>query len=574
MANAADIVVNVITKMDSSGMEQAQGKFGKFGSTLKKATVPAIAAAGAIIGIGAASVKSASRLQQAIGSVDAVFDGNAKKVHEWAKGAADSLGLAQSEYEEFAALLGSQLKNAGLPMDQVTEKTKGLIEMGADLAAMYGGTTAEAVEALSSALKGEFDPMEKYGASLSASKVAAEQAAKGTDKYTGKAADQAKALATLGLITKQTSDAQGAAAKEHDSVASRSQQAAANLENLKATLGSALLPAIAAVTSKLSVFLTWLQKNPAAVYALVGAIGALSAAVLVLNVAMLILSANPVSLIIAAVVVAVIALAVGLTLAYKKSETFREIVNNVFASVKASALLVVSMWKAIGRAAAATFNWIKGHWRLIAAIMFGPVGIAVGVITKHWGAIRNAASTLLTWIKTAFRLAFSAISSTVRTYINAAKTVITGIKTAVTGVITKVGDLIAKIKNIDVPSGIKTAIDKIATAVQSVVDAVGDLINKIGDIPTPKIDWPSPPKWFSKLNPFSAVAPSSAPAARMAGITAAAAPTVPRAGRASSSGGMIQINVSGALDPEATARQVKRILTGHNRRVGVRAVAL
>jgi hypothetical protein len=36
-----------------------------------------------------------------------------------------------------------------------------------------------------------------------------------------------------------------------------------------------------------------------------------------------------------------------------------------------------------------------------------------------------------------------------------------------------------------------------------------------------------------------------------------------------SSGGIV-INITGAIDPEATARQVRRLLGGHDRRMGGR----
>jgi len=45
--------------------------------------------------------------------------------------------------------------------------------------------------------------------------------------------------------------------------------------------------------------------------------------------------------------------------------------------------------------------------------------------------------------------------------------------------------------------------------------------------------------------------------------------------RAGASGaGIINVYVSGAVDPESTARQVKRILTGHERRIGTTAARL
>src|SRR4029077_20579711 len=146
----------------------------------------------AVIAFSKQAFDAASRTQQAMGAVDTVFGKSAGQIKRWAAGAADSVGLAKSEYGELAAVIGAQLKNLGVPMDQVAGKTNDLVKLGADLSATYGGTTAEAVEALSSVLKGETDPIEKYGISIKQATIAAEMAKEGTDKLTGAAAKQAK----------------------------------------------------------------------------------------------------------------------------------------------------------------------------------------------------------------------------------------------------------------------------------------------------------------------------------------------------------------------------------------------
>lgn len=581
MAGAADIVVNVITKMDASGLDQASGKMGKFQAGLKKATVPALAAAAAVTAFGVSAVNSASRLQQSMGSVDAVFGKNAGTVKGWAAEAADSIGLAKSEYGELASLIGSQLKNAGLPMDMVTKKTKGLIDMGADLAAMYGGTTAEAVEALSSALKGEFDPMEKYGASLSASKIAAEQAAKGTDKLTGKAADQAKVMATLGLITKQTTDAHGAAAREQDSVAAKAQQATANFENMKAELGTALLPAVAAVMGVLAQLAQWLEKNRTVAYVLIGVVAGLAAAVLVLNVAMLVMAANPVVLTIAAIVLGVALLTAGLIAAWKQSETFRKIVTGTWAGIAKAAQVagsvIKAVWNAILSAGKSVFNWIKRNWQyLLAGFLLGPFGIAVVAIVKNFGKIKAVALAVLNWIKGAFRAAWSYVAGIVRNQVSLIQAAIRRIRETVSTVTAWIKAKFAaawqavKAAATLALSAITNPINAMKTAIDRVIGAVQSLISWLGKIKVPDLGG-----LVGKLNPFSAMAPSAATyAAPSIATRAASLATTPGVaqvgGRGTVAGGStVNINVTGAVDPEATARQIRRILDGHSVRMGL-----
>lgn len=125
--------------------------------------------------------------------------------------------------------------------------TKELIGVGADLSATFGGTTTDAVGALSSAFKGEFDSLEKYGISLKESTISAELAARGQDKLTGAALAAAKQQVTTDLIMKQSSKSRGAFAKESNTLAHQQQVLGAQFTNLKATLGTALLPVITKV---------------------------------------------------------------------------------------------------------------------------------------------------------------------------------------------------------------------------------------------------------------------------------------------------------------------------------------
>ena len=128
-------------------------------------------------------------------------------------------------------------------MDQLAPKTNDLITLGADLAAQYGGSTADAVEALSAVFKGETDPIEKYGVSIKQSDIAAQKAAMGMSNLTGEADKQATAQATLALLTKQTADATGANAREADTAAGKQARLTAAWDDASAKMGAELLPA-------------------------------------------------------------------------------------------------------------------------------------------------------------------------------------------------------------------------------------------------------------------------------------------------------------------------------------------
>lgn len=264
-------------------MDDAEGRTSKFASGMNTAAKWSAVGLGVLAAGAADAAMSASELQQAAGAVESVFKNQAGVIQEFAAGAADSVGLASSEYQNMAAVLGASLKNMGLEMDEVTDKTTWLIGLGADLAATYGGTTSEAVAALSSLLRGERDPIERYGVSIKQAQIDAQKAAMGLDDLTGAADTNANLLATLELLTQQTADAQGQFARESDTMAGSMQTMTAHFENAKAKLGEALLPILAEAALQLSEFAMFVQQNSEWLVPLVAALGGLAAAIVVIN---------------------------------------------------------------------------------------------------------------------------------------------------------------------------------------------------------------------------------------------------------------------------------------------------
>ncbi|MFD1505257.1 hypothetical protein FE374_09390 [Georgenia yuyongxinii] len=246
------------TKKFSSAMrglsqETGLSKLGAGFAALGKAAAVGLAAAAAgLTALGVKAVGAAGELEQSIGAVDTVFKDSAGQIHEWAKGAAEAAGLTRNQYNELGTLIGTQLKNGGTAMDELGPKTNNLITLGADLASMFGGTTADAVGALSSALKGERDPIEKFGVSLNQAAIDAKAAEMGFEKVGGALSAEANQAATLALIMDQTADAHGNFAKESNTLAGQQERLKAKLGNITATLGMYLLPILTAVTAWVS----------------------------------------------------------------------------------------------------------------------------------------------------------------------------------------------------------------------------------------------------------------------------------------------------------------------------------
>jgi hypothetical protein len=197
------------------------------------------------------SVEAASDLEQQFGALDSIFKGNAGEMKIFSKEMND-IGLSSADAARQSSLIGALLKGNGLTIEDTAEKTKGLVQLAGDLAATFGGPTADAVSAISSLLKGERDPIERYGVSLKAVDVEAQKLEDAKNGLVFASEKEADINATLTLLYQKTTDAQGQAARESESYAGVTGALTAKFTDMQAEIGQALLPV-------LSEFSAWLQ---------------------------------------------------------------------------------------------------------------------------------------------------------------------------------------------------------------------------------------------------------------------------------------------------------------------------
>lgn len=184
---------------------------------------------------------------------------------------------------------------------------------------------------------GESEPLRKFGVFLSDARLKTEALSLGLYEGKGALDANAKAQATLSLITKDTGDAQGDFARTSDSLANRQRILKAELTNVAGTLGTSLIPLATKAAEVISRFTDFASKHTTAVKIVAVALGALAIAQLAVNLAM---SLNPVVIVIAGIA----ALGAALVIAYQRSETFREIVNGVFNAVRNAAATFISFY--------------------------------------------------------------------------------------------------------------------------------------------------------------------------------------------------------------------------------------
>lgn len=386
--------------------EQTQSKFGQFSSALK----PMAVAAGATI---AAAFGRAS--------VDAYRE---------SEDAQNRLRQSFAKFPKMADISISSLRSLNTELQKKTKFDDDATASGQAVLAQFG-LTGKQVAALTPLLQ---DYAAKTGKDLPSAATDLGKAVLG----------QGRALKTVGLNLKDTGSAAGNldqlmgglrkqvggfAQAEGKTASGQAAILTNQFGELQEKVGSALVPALSKLADILLSVVGFFQSLPGPAQAAIGvvaglvvvaiavtkAIQAWAAVQAVLNVVM---TANPIGLII----VAIAALVAGLIIAYKNSETFRNIVQAAWDVLKGVAsfigTVVVGAFRAMSSAVGAVFGFIQRNWPMLLAILTGPIGLAVKFIVDNFngivsfisglpGRIASAASGMWDGIKNAFKSAIN-----------------------------------------------------------------------------------------------------------------------------------------------------------------------
>ena len=225
-------------------LKKAEGHLSGFGDNAKKSgdILKSALFGGAVLYGAKKLVDAAGELEQSIGGTAAVFKEASGAVNDFTKNSADLVGMSENAARTITSRLGASLKGFGMSTEDAAKTAIDLTKTGADLAATLGGKSSDAVAALGSALRGEYDPLERFGIALKASQVNAKAVSMGLAESETSVTAYAKGQATLALITEQSAFAQGQFGREADTAQGQAQRAQAKTEDAAASLGKSMLP--------------------------------------------------------------------------------------------------------------------------------------------------------------------------------------------------------------------------------------------------------------------------------------------------------------------------------------------
>ena len=243
LANARPAIESMKdVEKSATGMGSKLGGVGK-----KMAAGFAVAGAAIAAGVGAGlkvAIDEAASLSAAIGTTKSIFGKSAQGMLDWSKTASTTLGLSQSEALNATKVFGGFFTGVGMGAKEAADMSKNWTTMAANMAAFGDIPVADSLDAVKSALIGEYDPIQKLIPTISAASLQ-QKAMELSGKKNAKAlTDQDKAAALNAIMMDSMANKVGAAERKQKGYAVQMDILKAQLKNAAAAVGGVFLPAL------------------------------------------------------------------------------------------------------------------------------------------------------------------------------------------------------------------------------------------------------------------------------------------------------------------------------------------
>lgn len=477
--------------------ESAGKKAGEKFSTGVKASI-SLLSAGVVAGVTKMfgdAISNASDLNEAGTAVQAVFGDSTAGIKEWAQTAATGFGQSQLQALNAAKSFGVFGQAAGLTNEENAAFSQGLTELASDFASFHNVSPEEAIEAIGAGLRGEAEPLRKFGVLMDDASLKAKAMEMGIYDGNGSLTQQQKILAANALITEQAGAAQGDFARTSDGLANQQRILDASLTDLSATVGSAFLPVMQGILSIAQPIVQFFQENPSLVIALAVAVGVLTAAIIAANIAMWAMAANPIVLLIMAIVVAVgllIAAIVWLVLEWDAVVAWiTEVWNGLMSWLKVVIDGFVTWWNSVWSGFAAWIGqvwqgfvtWITNIWNGFLNWVRSVVNGFVSWWNSIWEGVGRFFSDLWRNFTLGVQIVWQTFQNWIRGAVNGLVSWWNGIWSTVGRVIETVfggiGDFIGGIWE-GIVGGIRNAVNTIIGIINGVIDGINGIVGAAG----------------------------------------------------------------------------------------------
>jgi len=257
MAGERTLVLKLVSDVDKAtkGIEQVDSKLSTLGKAVGAFAALAVVkeVAGQVIDFGKTAVEAASSIEESTARLDTVLGKASSKVLAFGETSADAYGLSKQAALDYGGQLGTLFTALGQSKTQAADSSVQFLQLAADMASFNNVPIEEALVALQAGLRGESEPLRKFGVLLDDATLKQEAMAMGLIDTTKGALDpQTRALAAQSLILKKTAVQQGDVARTSDGLANSQKRLEAQLADVTAEVGTALLPIITALVRFIS----------------------------------------------------------------------------------------------------------------------------------------------------------------------------------------------------------------------------------------------------------------------------------------------------------------------------------
>jgi hypothetical protein len=215
------------------------------GQGMGRKLIGGLVAIGAVAGVTnwlSGAVSGASDLNETISKGTAIFGDAMPAIKSFGENAAVNVGMSEAAAIGAAASFGDMFSQIGFTTDAAAAMSQQVVIAAADLGSFSNLETADVADRMSAAFRGEYDSLQAVIPNINAARVESEALAATGKTVASELTAQEKAAAVLAIVQKDGARAMGDFARTSDGLANQTKISTAQLADMQAEVGTALLP--------------------------------------------------------------------------------------------------------------------------------------------------------------------------------------------------------------------------------------------------------------------------------------------------------------------------------------------
>jgi len=198
-------------------------------------------------------IDKAASMEESLSKNRVVFGESAKAVEAFAETSLHAFGVTERAALEATGVIGTLGSAMGMTEADSASMATTLVGLAGDMSSFNDATVEETLTAIQAGLRGEAEPLRRFGVLLDAATLKAKALEKGIITSTKDAlTPQAKALAAYEVILEQTNVQMGDFTRTADSATNQSKLLAGEWDKIQTEIGTALLPAFTSIVTHLN----------------------------------------------------------------------------------------------------------------------------------------------------------------------------------------------------------------------------------------------------------------------------------------------------------------------------------